>query len=94
MTTSSSPAFLHDPDFYLPDGDLAIYSAPSAQDGSVTVFRVHKPVMAYNSPIFRGMFELPAHPTSQEMYEGVPVVRVTDSADGIHALLAALYDAG
>ena len=90
MTTSSSPTFLHDPNFYLPDGDLAIYSAPSPQDGTVTVFRVHKPLMAYNLPIFRGMLELPAHPTSQETHKGVPVVRVTDSAENMHAPLAAL----
>ena len=94
MTTSSSPTFIHDPDFYLPDGDLAICSAPSVQDGAVAVFCVHKVVMAYNSPVFCGMLNLPAHPEGQETHEGVPVVRVTDSAEEIHALLAALYDPG
>ena len=94
MTTSSSPTFLRDPDFYLPDGDFAICSAPSAQDSVVTVFRVHKPVMAYNSPVFHDMLELPAYPTGQETHEGVPLVRVTDSAEEMRALLAALYDPG
>ena len=87
----TSPAIVHDTKFYLADGDLAIRSELS-QDGSATVFRVHKATMAYNSPVFHGMLGLPVHPAGEEVHDGVPVVQVTDTAEEMRALLAALYD--
>ncbi|GJE95290.1 hypothetical protein PsYK624_114730 [Phanerochaete sordida] len=90
MTTSP---VVRDAKFYLADGDLAICSALSLGD-SVTVFRVHKVVMAYHSPVFRSMLGLPPVPGTQEMYDDAPVVRVTDSAEELRALLDALYDPG
>lgn len=93
LLTMTAPAIVHDARFYLVDGDLAICSGPSP-DGQATVFRIHKAVMAYNSPIFHGMLDMPGDPVGQEMHDGVPIVRVTDTADEVHALLAALYDPG
>ncbi|GJE95312.1 hypothetical protein PsYK624_114960 [Phanerochaete sordida] len=90
MTT---PNVLHDDKFYLADGDLAICSAASPE-GATTVFRVHKAYMTYNSPVFRDILGLPAGGDDQEMHDGVPVVRVTDSAEELHAFLDALYTPG
>ena len=52
--------------FYVSDGDLAIFSSP-AEDNlkSITVFRVHKSILAYNSPVFKGMVELPNAPDAR-----------------------------
>ena len=92
MTTLN---IVHDANFYLADGDLAVYSAVSQDDAAtVTVFRVHKGILAFHSPVFRDMLALPTHPTGQEMHDGAPLVRVTDTAEELHALLAALYDPG
>ncbi|GJE95291.1 hypothetical protein PsYK624_114740 [Phanerochaete sordida] len=84
---------VHDDKLYLADGDLAICSA-AADDGTTTVFRVHKAVMAHNSPVFRGMFGLPAAPAAQDCYDGASLVRVTDTAEELRALLDALYNPG
>lgn len=93
FSTMTTPAIIHDSKFYLQDGDLAICSS-SSQEGPVTIFRIHKPVMLYNSPVFRSMFDLPVAPEGQEKHDGVPIVRVTDSAEELRALLNALYDPG
>ena len=93
LSAMTTPAIVHDDKFYLADGDLLIRSEPP-QGGSVTVFRVHKAMMAYNSPVFRDMLDLPGDPAGREMHDGAPVVWVTDTADEVQALLAALYDPG
>lgn len=91
LYTMNTQAIAHDAKFYLADGDLAIFSAPSP-DGSTTVFCIHKVVMAYSSPVFRGMLDTPEGLAGQDMHGDVPVVSVTDSAEEMHALL--LYDFG
>ena len=82
---------VHHPEFYLANGDLVICSS-SGDDVNSTVFRVHKAVFAYNSPVFRVMFALPNNPSAQEMFEGVPLVRVIDSKEELEQLIEALYN--
>ena len=86
-------ALARHPHFYLPDGDLVVCSGPGDNEHS-TVFRVNKTVLAYNSPVFQDMFALPSNPSTQEMYEETPMVRVTDSADELEQLIEALYNPG
>ncbi|KIP07405.1 hypothetical protein PHLGIDRAFT_423278 [Phlebiopsis gigantea 11061_1 CR5-6] len=79
---------------YFPDGNIVLRSAENVQ-GVATLFRVHKGVLALNSAVFAGMFSLPAAaPDVQEVYDGVPLVTLTDSAADLEALLRALYDPG
>ncbi|KIP07161.1 hypothetical protein PHLGIDRAFT_45532, partial [Phlebiopsis gigantea 11061_1 CR5-6] len=58
-----------------------------------TLFRVNKGILGFNSPVFSGMFLLPEAST-QELYEGVLVVRVTDTTEELVALLTTLHNPG
>ncbi|KIP07176.1 hypothetical protein PHLGIDRAFT_46105, partial [Phlebiopsis gigantea 11061_1 CR5-6] len=78
------------PTFYLPLGDLIVQSAADAE-GTSTLFRVSKSLLAFNSPVFADMFALPTTST-QDLYDGAPLVQVTDTAEELAALFSALYD--
>ena len=83
------------PKFYLHDGDLVIRSmGDGAPVDSPTLFRVHRGILSYNSPVFSSMFTLPNNANSQEMFDGVPVVSVFDNAEDFAELLRALYEPG
>lgn len=76
--------------FYLPFGDLVLQSLPG-DDNTSTLFRVNKSILAFNSPVFAGMFTLPDS-SEREAHDGVPLVLLPDSAEEIAALCAALHD--
>lgn len=77
-------------ELYLEDGDVVLWPPPNA-DGKTTLFRVHRSVLASNSPFFETMFSLPGDPSVQEIHDGVPVIRVQDDASLLSLLLLALY---
>ena len=57
-----------------------------------TVFKVHKTVLALNSPIFRDMLSLPEVGESEtDTFDGVPLVYLPDNAHDLETLLAVLY---
>lgn len=77
---------------YLSEGDIclaAIHSTDS-QDKMWLLFRVHQSVLCLHSPIFRDMLALPAEDNT-EKFDGVPLVRMPDSATDLEAVLKALY---
>ena len=79
---------------YFEDGNLVIRSSEDVER-KATLFRVHKGVLALNSSVFAGMFTLPdAGRDVQESYDGVPLVKLTDSAKDLEGLLSVLYDPG
>ncbi|GJE95294.1 hypothetical protein PsYK624_114770 [Phanerochaete sordida] len=81
----------HHAELYLSDGDLVIHS--NNGDGPAAVaFRVHKGLLAYNSPIFRDMLALPCRPDVQDGYDGAPLVRLSDEARELESALGALYN--
>jgi hypothetical protein len=56
-----------DPDFHCEDGNIVL----SAKDENCTVyFRLHKSILAQNSPVFADMFSIPSPPTVDQ-YDGV-----------------------
>ncbi|TDL17685.1 hypothetical protein BD410DRAFT_843478 [Rickenella mellea] len=81
----------HHERLYRTDGDLVL-SAPNKHGGR-TFYRVHKFMLSDHSSVFRDMFSLPpAAEGSIDMYDGVPVVHLTDPAGDITDLLQTLYD--
>ncbi len=65
------------------DGNI-IVQAESAQ------FRVYRGILAMNSSVLRGMFEL-AQPDESDMQDGCPVVHFYDSAQDVRHFLCALH---
>ncbi|KAI0081009.1 hypothetical protein K474DRAFT_1657193 [Panus rudis PR-1116 ss-1] len=74
-------------DVWFDDGNVVIVAQGTA-------FRVHRGVVARKSDIFRDMFSIPQPAASleTEMYDGCPVVHVSDSRVEVMLLLAAMYD--
>ncbi|KAH9948103.1 hypothetical protein B0H21DRAFT_690608 [Amylocystis lapponica] len=91
---------VHHDTLFFPDGDIVL-SAPMdpVQEDDVLVhlqqlFRVHRFILKHNSPVFSDMLALPTpqeHDVN-EMYEGVPVVVMQDSASDLASLLNVLYN--
>lgn len=81
----------HHPSFYLPHGDLVLVPLTSENRPS-KLFRVHRGILSYNSPVFSGMLTLPGSPLATEIYDGVPLVRMSDDEEDVVILLKALYD--
>ncbi|KIP07174.1 hypothetical protein PHLGIDRAFT_13389 [Phlebiopsis gigantea 11061_1 CR5-6] len=90
-TNEGAPKLVRDAMFYFSSGDLIVQSAVDASDIS-TLFRVDKSLLSFNSPVFAGMFSLP-NSSGQELYDGAPVVQVTEPATELHKLFTALHNA-
>ncbi|KLO13612.1 hypothetical protein SCHPADRAFT_940272 [Schizopora paradoxa] len=84
---------------WLSDGNIilaAASSASSSDERSSMVFRVHKSVLSRQSQVFSDMFALPTQSTTSvdndDIMDGLPLIRMHDSAEEIEALLKYLYD--
>ena len=69
-----------DPRFWFDDGNVIL----AAQR---TAFRVHKSIISQHSVVFRDIFTSPL-----PLYDGCPVVRVTDTGFDLRELLRVVYD--
>ncbi|TFY54801.1 hypothetical protein EVG20_g9559 [Dentipellis fragilis] len=84
----------HHEDLYFDDGNVALIATSRGNGGDSEehlVFRLHQSVLAKHSSVFKDMFTMPPA-AGVELYEGIPLVRVTDSAPDLEALLRALYN--
>ncbi|TFK47457.1 hypothetical protein OE88DRAFT_1811254 [Heliocybe sulcata] len=73
---------------YIQDGNVVL----SALDASQVhiLFRVHRSMLARLSTVFSDMFVLPAS-SANEIYEGAPLVQMTDSSADLESLLTVIY---
>ena len=69
-------------EFWLDDGNLVLVAKDVA-------FRVYRGLLAAQSTVFQDMFAT-ASPTTGEVYDGCPVVRLSDSPEDIVCLLRKL----
>lgn len=74
------------PSLYILDGNIALIAHQSVHE--CIVFRVHRSMLSRFSAVFETMMTLP--PTN-ENYDGVPAVCMTDPADQIESLLKFMY---
>ena len=77
---------------YHAHGDIAILSLPN-DEGVITAFKIDKIYLSRNSAVFEGMVGLPSMEES-EKFDGVPLVRLQDTAEQLGDFLEALYDSG
>lgn len=86
-------------------GLQALVGKRKRTEGSRVLFRVHKSILSKHSPVFEGMFALPEVASGpenagaenlpgslDEMYEGAPVVELSDTEEQVEMLLGVFYD--
>ncbi|KAJ7183257.1 hypothetical protein C8R46DRAFT_1027013 [Mycena filopes] len=71
-------------EIWMPFGDVVI-QAESTQ------FKVNRDILIKHSTVFQGLFLVP-QTENEEVVEGCPIVKLSDSAKDVGLLLAALYD--
>ncbi|KAI0691717.1 hypothetical protein C8Q76DRAFT_634747 [Earliella scabrosa] len=72
----------HDEEFWFDDGNIVLV----ARD---TAFRIYRGLLAAQSPVFADMF-FSSTPIMTELYEGCPVVHLTDDPDDLRDFLRVL----
>ncbi|PSR75832.1 hypothetical protein PHLCEN_2v8864 [Hermanssonia centrifuga] len=75
---------------YLHDGDI-ILSSPN-NDNTNVLFRVHRAILTHHSAVFSSILSIPSPPESNEIYEGAPLIQLTEDANDVEALVNALYN--
>jgi hypothetical protein len=68
----------------VPDANLIIRSS------DLVNFRVHKPVLAMASQVFKDLLSLP-QPSDGESVDGLPVVQLSEDSDLLSSLVSMLY---
>lgn len=98
-----SSAFEHHETLYFADGNICLSARPAAtrldgdlnaeaQNSKILVFRVHQGVLSLHSPVFKDMLAFPEpQPGTNEVYDGVPLVQMPDSAEALESLINAFY---
>ena len=69
------------------DGNIVV----SAGTKPGRLFKCHRSVLTKNSEVFSEMFSFPFS-SMNEMYDGVPCVRLPDPEDDVRMFLTLLYD--
>ncbi|EPQ50719.1 hypothetical protein GLOTRDRAFT_123529 [Gloeophyllum trabeum ATCC 11539] len=80
--------FEHHESLWLTDGNIILCALNKKGHG--IGFRIHRSMLCKVSPIFADMFTLPPS-DANETCEGVPVVRIPDSAEALEMLLKHIY---
>lgn len=97
MSSSTAPSTREaHSSLYFPHGDIILEAKPGSSNPSSPsiLFRVHRWLLAHHSPVFRDMFSMPYPRTEakDDIYDGAPVVEMTDDAQDLESLLCILYD--
>ena len=74
---------------YLSDGNIVLRAVKSP--GAYVLYRVHRSLLSKHSSVLESMLDLPCNASTNETYEGVPVVTMHDSAEDLESLLKLLY---
>ncbi|KAI0345779.1 hypothetical protein BDW22DRAFT_1353371 [Trametopsis cervina] len=84
-----------DPHIWMDDGNVAIAAVDrdddTKEEKTTYVLKCHKSVLAKQSLVFETMFSMPPSGEHEDMYDGLPLVRLTDSYNDVKSLLRILY---
>ena len=88
--------FERHPQLYFSDGDIvlaAIFSTSTSTSSSPAkyqLYRVHRPLLSHNSPVFANLFSDAA---PAELYDDTPLVEmIGDTAEDLASLLMFIYN--
>lgn len=83
-----------DLDLWMEDGNIVIAAVDeSSEDKTTYVFKCYKGLLSKHSPVFRDLLTLPqpSNADSEDSYEGLPLITLTDSYKDVKQLLQLLY---
>ncbi|KAI0345780.1 hypothetical protein BDW22DRAFT_913150 [Trametopsis cervina] len=84
---------LQDPDIWMDDGNLIIAAMDEVGDKTATyLFKCHKSVLERQSQVFQALLSMPASSSSEDTYNGLPLVHLTDPYKDVKGLLHLLYE--
>lgn len=87
-----------DPELWLEDGNVIITAIdePASTSGESTTygFKCHKSVLAKQSSVFQTLFAMPPSAAAADVYEGLPLVALTDRYADVKGLLHYVYEPG
>jgi len=86
-TSAGDPTFAHDPQLWFRDGSVILVCESIG-------FRVNESVLSMNFLAFKDMFSTGNSSPVGEMYEGCPVVRLTDNPTDMRNVVMMMYDRG
>lgn len=91
-TVGTPEEIVEDDTLFFMDGNIVILSAPT--EGRVVAFKVYQGILARYATVFRDMFSAPGprSMSAEELYNGCPFVRVTETGEEIGGLLHAIFD--
>lgn len=91
--------FQEDGDIWEKDGNVVIgvvedSNESESEDPDVVLhlFKCHTIILSQHSPVFRDMLAMPPSSSPEDMYNGLPLVRLPDPHLDIKELLRMLYD--
>lgn len=86
------PEERHD-SLWISDGNI-VMSAVNEEETCTILFCVHRSSLTRQSEVFESMFNIPQGEDSRfiEVYEGLPLVRLPDSAKEVEGLLNVMHD--
>lgn len=98
-TNSIVTKFQEDGDIWEKDGNVVIgvvedSNESESEDPDVVLhlFKCHTIILSQHSPVFRDMLAMPPSSAPEDMYNGLPLVRLPDPHLDIKELLRMLYD--
>ena len=83
VTSTSLAHIQHDTDFYWEGGNIVLIA-------QTTAFCILRCLLSLKAPVFASMFAS-SSPSTDEIYEGHPVVRLSESSDDVRDFLHALF---
>jgi hypothetical protein len=82
--SSKNPEWTRHPDLYMDDGSVVLLAEN-------TVFRVYLKWLGQKSEVFSNLASFDkVQPAHSEMYDGCPLIRVSDTAEDLACLLVAM----
>ncbi|PIL26931.1 hypothetical protein GSI_10069 [Ganoderma sinense ZZ0214-1] len=96
VVTEQDAVLERHPELYFSDGDIVLAAKFSSSNSTASsppkyqLYRVHKPFLSHNSPVFANLF---GDAAPGELYDDVPLVEmIGDTAEALASLLTFIYN--
>ncbi|KZT72336.1 hypothetical protein DAEQUDRAFT_772994 [Daedalea quercina L-15889] len=87
----AAPAHIDDHAPFIPDKEVWFSDGNVVLEAEGRAFKVYQGLLARDSEVFRDLFTIP-QPSSMEVFDGCPVVHLTDHPQELRHLLRVIFD--